>query len=56
MKTNQDFLVTLHRILRKQMNMIIDIKDIEEQRTAVNCCVEMISKYKELFNVCIKLN
>ena len=37
--------------LRKQMGMILDNKDMEEQRTAVNCCVEMILKYKELFNV-----
>lgn len=40
--------------LRKQFYMIPDQKDMEEQRTAINCFADMIVKSKELFEVSFK--
>ena len=42
--------------LRKQICILPDHKDMEEQRTAINCFAEMILKYKELFEVIIIKN
>ena len=37
--------------LRKQLCILPDHKDVEEQRTAINCFADMINNFSDLFIV-----